>query len=451
MRTSLVRAWYAVGFLMLLYCLSYVDRYILALLAAPISESLAIPDVHMGVLFGLGFGTVYALAGLPLAHLIDRGSRVPLVAGGVLLWSISTVLSGYSSGFYQLLICRSGVAIGEAVLTPAAISIIGDMFAREKRTLPTSCYLAIAGFMQAGAFVVGGFAVDVATGFSSELSLDPWRLTLLLVGAPGLVLAPLFFFTVREPARTHEPRDYGSTRQAASYLWRERALFGWMFVGMATFAISGAGFLAWTSTLLIRAFDQSAAETGYRFGSIGLVAAVIGAVAWPLLIGLGNRVGLRQMPVILLAIGLGVAAASFAAVGAATSLQSALWGVGVAMFGISASGILPPLIVQNAAPSRMRGRLIAINLMASSLFGLAIGPPLTAAVAEAFYTGPQAIGYAMAATAAFCGPVATIAILLTRRRYVIALDDAIAQEAGAASSQQPALPGKGAALADVKS
>jgi MFS family permease len=437
MTTSAARAWYAVGFLMLLYSISYVDRYILSLLAAPISESLAIRDVQMGVLFGLGFGAVYALAGLPLAHLIDRGRRVPLVAGGVLLWSVSTVLSGFSPGFYELLICRSGVAIGEAVLSPAAISIIGDMFSRDKRTLPTSCYLAIAAFMQAGAFVVGGFAVDVATHLSSA-AWEPWRLTLILVGAPGLVLAPLFFVTVKEPARAREAKDYGSARQAAAYIWRERALFGWMFVGMATFAISGAGFLAWTPTLLIRAFDQSAAHAGYLFGTIGLAAAISGALAWPLLIGAANRAGLRQMPVILLAAGLGLAAAGFAAMGASGSLQVVLWGIGAAMFGISASGILPPLIVQSAAPSRMRGRLIAINLMASSLFGLAIGPPLTAAVADAFFTGPHAIGYGMASIAACCGPLATSAILLTRRRYLVALDDAIAQEDSAAAARSTA-------------
>lgn len=432
MTTSIAaaRAWYAVGLLMLLYCISYVDRYILSLLAVPISESLGIRDVQMGVLFGLGFGAVYALAGLPLAHLIDRGRRIPLVAGGVILWSLSTVLSGFCSGFYELLICRSGVAIGEAVLSPAAISIIGDMFSREKRTLPTSCYLAIAAFMQAGAFVVGGFAVDVATHLASE-TWEPWRWALILVGAPGLVLAPIFFFTIREPARAREATDFSSARHAAAYIWRERALFGWMFVGMATFAVSGAGFLAWTPTLLMRAFDQSAAHAGYLFGTIGLVAAVTGALGWPLLIGAANRAGRQQMPVILLAAGLGMAAAGFAVVGASSSLQVALWGIGVAMFGVSASGILPPLIVQSAAPSRMRGRLIAINLMASSLFGLAFGPPLTAAVADAFYIGPQAIGYAMAAIAACSGPVAVTAILLTRRRYLIALKEAIAQEGDA--------------------
>jgi MFS family permease len=120
------------------------------------------------------------------------------------------------------------------------------------------------------------------------------------------------------------------------------------------------------------------------------------------------------------------------------------------MFGISASGILPPLIVQSAAPSRMRGRLIAINLMATSLFGLAIGPPLTAAVADAFHAGPQAIGYAMALIAAICGPVATVATLMARRRYLLALDDAMTQDDQPTAAHSALVPRNADSVASMK-
>lgn len=425
---SLARGWYATIFLMLLYSISYVDRYALSLLAAPISTALGIPDVKMGLLFGAGFGVLYSLTGLPLAHVIDRYSRVPVVAGGVVLWTASTLASGFASSFLALLLCRSGVAIGEAVLSPAAISIIGDLFTREKRSLPTSLYVAIAGFMQAGAFVVCGLAIDLATRLARIVPLAPWRLTLILLGLSGLILGLLFYFTLKEPERGNEPDCFATVREAAAYFWRERALFGWLFVGMAAMGASGAAFLAWTPTLLIRAFHESTAHAGYLFGTVGAAAALVSAFCWPALVAVGNRLGYRSAPVMLLASGLGIAIVSIAVIGATGSLTVMMGAIALAMFGVGASGILPPLIIQYVSPSRMRGRLVAINFMASSLIGLPIGPPLAAAIAGTFYTGSHAIGYAMTAIAALCAPVATIAILLSRRRYVIALDCAIRRE-----------------------
>lgn len=426
--TPLARGWYVTVFLMLLYSISYVDRYALSLLAAPISASLGIPDVKMGLLFGAGFGVLYSLTGLPLAHVIDRHSRVPVVAGGVVLWTASTLASGFASSFLALLLCRSGVAIGEAVLSPAAISIIGDLFTREKRTLPTSLYVAIAGFMQAGAFAVCGLAIDLATRLARIVPLAPWRLTLILLGLSGLILGVLFYFTLKEPERVNDPDCFATVREAAAYFWRERALFGWLFVGMAAMGASGAAFLAWTPTLLIRAFHESTAHAGYLFGTVGAAAALASAFCWPALVAVGNRLGYRSAPVTLLASGLGIAIVSIAVIGATGSLTVMMGAVALAMFGVGASGILPPLIIQYVSPSRMRGRLVAINFMASSLIGLPLGPPLAAVIAGTFYTGSHAIGYAMTAIAAVCAPVATIAILLSRRRYVTALDCAIRRE-----------------------
>src|SRR5580693_699217 len=128
---SRTRAWYIVGFLTLLFVFSTVDRTILALLAAPVSKSLALTDAQMGLVLGLGFAALYSLAGLPLAQWIDIGTRRTVITAGVLLWSVMTVMSAMARDFTTLLICRAGVAFGEAVLSPAAVSLIADMFPRE--------------------------------------------------------------------------------------------------------------------------------------------------------------------------------------------------------------------------------------------------------------------------------------------------------------------------------
>ena len=96
---SPTRAWYVAGLLCLIAALSYLDRYIIALLADPIIKDMGIDATAIGLLIGLGFGLLYALSGVPVAYLIDRGTRVRIVGIGVIVWSLSTVASGFAPNF----------------------------------------------------------------------------------------------------------------------------------------------------------------------------------------------------------------------------------------------------------------------------------------------------------------------------------------------------------------
>ncbi|MBN0210508.1 MFS transporter, partial [Pseudomonas aeruginosa] len=106
-----------------LYTVSMIDRFVLSVVAQPVTESLGLTNTQMGMLLGAGFAILYSLSGVPIAHLIDKGNRKRIVACGVLFWSLMTAASAFTTEFTSLMICRAGVAIGEAVLTPAAISL----------------------------------------------------------------------------------------------------------------------------------------------------------------------------------------------------------------------------------------------------------------------------------------------------------------------------------------
>ncbi|MGE3744465.1 MAG: MFS transporter [Sphingomonadaceae bacterium] len=220
---------------MLLYGISYIDRLILSLLAPAMSAQLQISDVEMGVLIGLGFGVLYTLAGLPLAHLIDRRRRISLVTVGVVLWSLCTIASAFAPSFTGLIIFRSGVAVGEAVLLPAAISLITDLFPRDRRTLPTTLYTGVGAVMYSGSYIAGGAALQLATAMSGSIDLEPWQLTLMLVGIPGLLLAPLLWITVPKPPRVGDVKSeqFATTAQALAYLSKERMLYGCLLLGNA--------------------------------------------------------------------------------------------------------------------------------------------------------------------------------------------------------------------------
>lgn len=205
------QGWYIVGLMALLYVVSYVDRYILALIASRVAKDLTLTDTQLGVLLGLGFALLFCLAGLPIAHWLDRYNRVLIVAAGVLLWSLSTIASAFVGGFGWLLFFRAGVAMGEAVLLPATISFIGDLFDNEARTKPLATFSAIGTLMGGGAFFLGAAALSLAELLHSlGIGFAVWRLALIIVGAPGIILAIILATTVRDPIRQIDKATVGN-------------------------------------------------------------------------------------------------------------------------------------------------------------------------------------------------------------------------------------------------
>ncbi|MBP8235201.1 MAG: MFS transporter [Rhizorhabdus sp.] len=194
------RAWGALTLLSALYIVSFVDRLILALLIEPIKADLGISDVQMGLLIGTSFALVFSIAGLPLARLADTGNRVMLIFVGAVGWGISTAAAAFADSFAVLLLLRIGVAVGEAALTPAAMSLLSDMFPPAKRALPISIYVMVGVCGGSGAMLVGAAAIQAAAGMQGDAgilgSLSAWRLTLLFVGLPAVVLALLIPFVI---------------------------------------------------------------------------------------------------------------------------------------------------------------------------------------------------------------------------------------------------------------
>jgi MFS family permease len=428
-----VPAWYAVCIFMMMFGLSFIDRLILSLLAPAINEHLRISDTQIGLLFGLGFGVVYALMGLPLAHLIDKHRRVPLVAGGVAIWSLCTVASGFAPNFIWLVILRSGVAIGEAALTPAVISLIADMFPREKRVLPTTVYTAVGAIMYTGALVFGGAALQLATAMAGSFGLQPWQLTLVLVGLPGLLLSPLLLLTVPEPPRVGDVKteQFATAAQALAYFSKERRLYGFLFLGVSAISICNCAKIAWTPTLLIRGHGMDAAHAGYAFGTVGLISSFLGALTWPTVVKWWTGKGRRDALVAVFAAGITVSWICFSVVGLSRSTTILLTALGIGTFFSAALPVLAPLLIQLVTPGRIRARATALYLTAVGLVGLGLGPPLAAILGEHLFEGPFAIGSGIAVLVLVTGPVASLAIWSIRKPYRVALDQAEARETNA--------------------
>jgi MFS family permease len=196
--------WYALGVLLAVYALNFIDRQMLTILAADIKRDLHIGDAQFGFLYGTAFGVFYAVFGVPLGKLADRWARTRLLALGLATWSLMTLASGLARNLGQIGAARIGVGVGEATAGPCGYSLLSDYFPARRRAT------AIAIF-SAGIYLGGGAALSIGTGLAQAwdrafvpgmrpLGLAGWQAAFVALGLPGLVMA-LWVRSLREPAR----------------------------------------------------------------------------------------------------------------------------------------------------------------------------------------------------------------------------------------------------------
>jgi len=410
------QAWVAVGLLILLMVISWVDRMAIALLAQPISADLGIGDQGLGLLIGFGFSIVYSFAGVPLAQLLDRGTRVKILATGVTLWGVATIMSGFSSGLAELAVCRAGVAIGEAVLTPAAVSMIADMFGPTRRVLPMAAYTATGSSMAKGSFVVGAGVLALATVIAPSVGLVPWRMMLVLAGAPAIALAVIFLFAVKEPPRSTvtkaEKVDFSSF---LAHIHKYLQFYGPLYLGVAVVGTLSLGAASWVATILVRAFGYSVQASGVSIGLIGVTAGVAGSFFWPLVSGKLEKSLPRKAFLLGLIGGSMLAIPATYVVATARSAVLFLCGVGGMTFSLASLNVLATLILQQFGPSRMRARLVSVLLLSFNLIGFSFGPWLIPLIGAQWGDDPFSLAYGIGILGMIVIPIGLVCLLLALR------------------------------------
>lgn len=196
-------SWYVLGILVLVYILNFVDRQILSILANDIKQDLGLSDAYLGFLYGTAFAVFYALFGIPLGRLADSWHRVRLLSFGLALWSLMTAASGFAKNGGALTAARVGVGVGEATASPAAYSLIADLFPRRMRATALAIY-------SSGLYLGGGLSIlfggEIADRWNAAfpgggpLGLVGWQAAFIAVGLPGVLLA-FWVATIREPVR----------------------------------------------------------------------------------------------------------------------------------------------------------------------------------------------------------------------------------------------------------
>lgn len=249
-------AYYALVILTIVYSFNFIDRQLLAILQESIKADLLLSDSQLGLLTGFAFALFYVTAGIPIARWADHSNRRNIVSLALFVWSGMTALSGLVQNYWQLLLARIGVGVGEAGGSPPSHSMISDMFPENQRASALGFYST-------------GVSIGILFGFLFGGWLNEffgWRTAFMVVGIPGVLLALVVRFTLKEPARGQsEMREVSDERQSAMDVFRllaSRPSFRHMALGAALNAFAGYATANWTASFMIRSHQMGTGELG---------------------------------------------------------------------------------------------------------------------------------------------------------------------------------------------
>lgn len=436
---SPARGWWAVCVLTLAYVVSFVDRSILSLLIEPVRLDLALSDTQIALVQGLAFAIFYSLMGLPLGWLADRYSRRAIIVAGLAVWCLATAGSGLAGGFLALFMARLFVGAGEAALSPAAMSMLSDLFPPERRGAPIGVYTMSAALGSGLAMIVGG-AVIQAVSRQPMVSMPllgevkPWQATFMVVGLAGLALVPMLA-TVGEPRRRRTPQEarHGTPGSGMlAFLIEHRGFYACHYLGVGLLSALVYAVPSWTPVMFMRVHGWTAAETGLRYG----LAMLIFGGAGPVLSGwLASRLFRRGVPAASVKIVVAgcLLVVPFTAIACFTEnpwLAIAMLGPGSMFLTVPMSTAM--LAVQEVTPHRLRAQFSALYYVFSSIIGLSVGPLAVALLTERAFGRPDAVGSAIGIVVAIFGPLAAWLVSSGHRHY-LAMTSAI-------SSGHPGFP-----------
>ncbi len=436
---------YVLAVLVTVYTFNFIDRQIVGILAIPIKAELRLTDTQLGLMGGLAFALFYTFLGIPIARLADRVSRIGIMTLALTLWSLMTAACGLTHSFAQLFLARLGVGVGEAGGVAPAYSLLCDYFPARQRARALSVYSFGIPIGSAAGIVIGGFIT----------SWMNWRTAFFVVGAAGLVLAPLLKWTVREPVRGgyDEPVgggqrigvqaagkqavaslptvDRAAAQQAAGdgaitdsavggraitdraaddpaagedrpsllavmQLLARKPSFWGLSLGSASASMMGYGLFFWMPSFLVRSFSLTLIQASLAYGGLILIGGLIGI--W-LGGAIADRYGQRHKAAYAL-----IPAIAFVATLPfyITGVTSTTIGFGMAVLLVpTALGLmwLGPVLtaIQHLVPGTMRATASAIFLFINNLLGIGVGTTLIGALSDAFKVraGVDSLRYAI--------------------------------------------------------
>ena len=383
--------WYVLAVLTGVYALNIADRFCISTLLEPIRQELQLSDSRVAFLTGVALALFYVTVGIPVAVLADRANRRNIIAIAVAVWSAMTAVCGLAQNYWQLLLGRFGVGIGEAGGTPPSTSMLADKFRPAQRPMALTIF-ALGACL--GAWLGSSVAGSIAEQYG-------WRGAFLALGIPGVLVAGLVWLTVREPRRgqfdSASAAREGSFSATLRFLRTQRSATH-LVLGVSVATLWSWGLMWWTPTFLQRSYHMTVGEAGRLLGPMHLVAGTAGTVlaAW-----LMSRRGAADPRYVTRLLGWVTAATTVPSIALywVSSLDVAtilLW-----IFVPAVYFYIGPILglLQNVLPAHMRATVCAIALFTANVANLIIAPQvvgwLSDYFAASFGAGTESLRWAL--------------------------------------------------------
>ena len=355
-------------FLILLNVMNFVDRQLLASFANFIIPDLSLTNTQFGILTGFGFLFFYSIMGLFMGILADKFHRPKLIAIGVGLWSALTAISGAARGFIGLLLPRMFIGVGESILTPTSLSLLGDKFPQNKMGFVTGAYYM-------GIPIGAGLSLIIAGYLGPTIG---WRMCFYILGFIGLLLAIIMFFIKETPRKSTKEKkierkiNFNQIRvDLLKALKDNPALTLCIYGGVIYHLVLGAAVYDQVWYVKERGFDRAeiAQYTGYIvvvFGILGNLFGGIGSDLFREKFKLGRPMFLFWLMLFLLPINI---------LGRLVSPENYIFWIAMMAGSFQLGALYGPTFstVQELAPSHMKATVIAFFILNINLIGMFIG------------------------------------------------------------------------------
>jgi MFS family permease len=384
--------WYVLVVLTVVYALNIADRFSISTLIEPIRQELGLSDSGVAFLSGVSLALFYVTVGIPIAAYADRASRRNILAVALAVWSAMTALCGVARNYWELLLARFAVGIGEAGGTPPSTSMLADKFPPARRPMALTIFALGA--------CLGAWLGSQVAGETAES--HGWRAAFLVLGIPGVAVALLVWLTVREPRRGGLDTAVGGAAAVSfvttlRFIVRQRSAVHLVAGGsIATFW--SWGLIFWTPTFLQRSHHLTVGEAGRLLGPMHLIAGTAGTLLASVLMSrraatdprhvarlLGWVTALTTIPSLLLF-----------CVGSERAATVLLW-----IFVPAVYFYIGPILglLQNVMPANMRATACAILLFTANVANLVLAPQLIGWLSDwfavAFGAGRESLRWAL--------------------------------------------------------
>ena len=418
--------WYVCLMLAGLYMFANIDRFIINLMVESIKRDFVLSDTQVSLLIGITFSLFYVLCGIPIARYADRANRRNVLALGVTAWSLMTAGAGLAQNFWHLFLSRIGVGVGESTIAPCAHSMLTDTLPPEQLGRGFAVYSMGAVLGGAFAFAIGGILLGwTARSFPDGVMIPlvgqiyGWQLVFIIVGLPGVLMALLFYLTVREPDRqtVADTRAKMPLGEVFQFYGQHKRVFFSIYAGIAIIQIAAGGVTAWLPALYERRFDIMPDEAApYLIASIivpGLLSSI--AAGWVSDRLLKKRIFDSHLRVSAIAMMIGTIPFGLATLASSPIVMSLLFGFGY--FFVFMQAIICPAALQLISPPRMRSMSASFVMVATFLIGAGSGPTVVALITDLGFGDESKVYLSVAIVSFTCATLSGLAFAYGRRAF----------------------------------